>query len=108
MFKNQEKRRSNMYEFVRKIDLFGTYDQFMQAQEEQKLEEPEAEMERPQQSQQLDRVQDKSGGPPQVAFGHPNIIGNIEDMANLQVADGQQISSIDPNENQGDQSMEED
>ena len=65
-------------------------------------------MERPQQSQQLDRVQDKSGGPQQVVFGHPNIIGNIEDMANLQVADGQQISSIDPNENQGDQSMEED
>ena len=80
----------------------------MQAQEEQKLEEPEAEMERPQQSQQLDRVQDKSGGPQQVVFGQPNVIGNIEDMANLQVADGQQISSIDPNENQGDQSMEED
>ena len=56
-------------------------------------------MERPQQSQQLDRVQDKSGGPPQVVFGQPNIIGNIEDMANLQVADGQQMSSIDPNEN---------
>ena len=65
-------------------------------------------MERPQQSQQLDRVQDKNGGPPQVVFGQPNVIGNIEDMANLQVADGQQISSIDPNENQGDQSMEED
>ena len=41
-------------------------------------------------------------------FGHPNIIGNIEDMDNMQVADAQQISSIDPNENQGDQSMEED
>jgi hypothetical protein len=80
----------------------------MQAQEEQKQEEPEAEMERPQQRQQLDRVQDKGGGPPQVAFGQPNIIGNIEDMANLQVADAQQISSVDPNENQGDQSMEED
>ena len=65
-------------------------------------------MERPQQSQQLDRVQDKSGGPQQVVFGQPNVIGNIEDMANLQVADAQQMSSIDPNENQGDQSMEED
>ena len=43
-----------------------------------------------------------------MAFGQPNIIGNIEDMANLQVADAQQISSFDPNENQGDQSMEED
>ena len=63
-------------------------------------------MERPQQRQQLDRVQDKSGGPPQVAFGQPNIIGNIEDMENMQVADGQQISSIDPLENQADQSME--
>ena len=29
-------------------------------------------------------------------------------MENMQVADGQQISSIDPLENQGDQSMEED
>ena len=43
-----------------------------------------------------------------MTFGHPNIIGNIEDMDNMQVADAQQISSIDPNENQGDQSMEED
>ena len=41
-------------------------------------------------------------------FGHPNIIGNIEDMENMQVADGQQISSIDPLENQADQSMEGD
>ena len=39
-------------------------------------------------------------------FGHSNIIGNIEDMENMQVADGQQISSIDPLENQADQSME--
>ena len=39
-------------------------------------------------------------------FGNPNIIGNIEDMENMQVADGQQISSIDPLENQADQSME--
>ena len=39
-------------------------------------------------------------------FGHPNIIGNIEEIVNMQVADVQQISSIDPLENQADQSME--
>jgi len=35
----------------RKIDLFGTYDQFKQAQEEQKQEESEAQMAMAQQRQ---------------------------------------------------------
>jgi len=53
-------------------------------------------------------VQDKSGGPPQVSFGLPNIIGNAEDMNSMCGADVQQISSMDPHENLADQSMAED
>ena len=43
-----------------------------------------------------------------MTFGLPNIIGNVEDMEKMQGADGQQISSLDPNENQADQLMAED
>ena len=62
-------------------------------------------MARSEQSQQLDRVQDKSGGPPQVSFGLPNVIGNAEDMDSMQGADAQQVSSFDPHENPPDESM---
>lgn len=65
-------------------------------------------MAKSQQRQQLGQVQGKGGGPPQVKFGLPNIIGNAEDMDNMQSADAQQISSIDPYENQADQVMAED
>ena len=92
----------------RKISLFGTFEQFKQAQEEQKQEESEAEMAMPMQREQLDQVQDKSGDPPQVTFGLPNIIANAEDMDKMQSADAQQISSIDPHENEGDHVMAED
>ena len=43
-----------------------------------------------------------------MTFGLPNIIGNAEDMDNMQSADAQQISSVDPYENQADHVMAED
>ena len=42
---------------------------------------------------------------PQVAFGLPNVISNVEDMNNVKATDVQQISSVDPRENQHDESM---
>ena len=44
-------------------------------------------------------------GPSQISFGAPNVIGNAEDMGNVQGTDAQQISSVDPHENQPDESM---
>ncbi len=40
-----------------------------------------------------------------MSFGIPNIIGNSEDMNSMQAADAQQVSSVDPYENQPDESM---
>lgn len=85
--------------------MFGTYEQFKAVQEEQKQEEPEAAIVRPEQSQQLDQVADKSDGLPQMSFGHPNVIGNTEDMNVMNETEGQQVSSVDPFENQPDESM---
>jgi len=40
-----------------------------------------------------------------MAFGLPNVIGNTEDMNVMNETDGQQVSSVDPYENQPDESM---
>ena len=69
--------------------MFGTYEQFKAFQEEQKHEEPESAMARPKQSQDFNQVEDKSDGMPQMSFGPPNVIGNVEDMNNVKATDGQ-------------------
>ena len=88
--------------------MFGTYEQFKAVQEERKQEESEAAIVRPEQSQQLDQVPEKSDGLPQMSFGLPNVIANTEDMKVMNETDGQQVSSVDPLENQPDEPMIED
>ena len=63
----------------RKIDLKGTFEQFLQIQEEQKREETEAEVAAANQNQadQNAAINNNSG---------PNIIGNVEDMQSMQLA----------------------
>ena len=64
--------------------MFGTFEQFKAAQEETKQEEPESAIAIPQQTEQLDQAQD---------------------MNIMKATDGQEVSSVEPRENQSDESM---
>ena len=70
----------------RKIDLKGTFQQFVQMQEEQKREETEAEAAAASQIQTDQNVAINNNQAAAINQAGPNIIGNVEDMQSVQLA----------------------
>ena len=70
----------------RKIDLKGTFQQFVQMQEEQKREETEAEAAAGSQTQADQNAAINNNQVAAINQAGPNIIGNVEDMQSVQLA----------------------